>query len=85
MLQLIDLHGDVMTTLPIRDGENTADWTALKHQTADEFGNPTDLTTGGAVITDGQAPGKDGRYGWLGGKQRRRRPRRRDADGGPAV
>ena len=70
VLQLIDLHGDVMTTLPIRDGENTADWTALKHQTADEFGNLTDLTTGGAIVTNGQAPGKDGRYGWLGGKQR---------------
>ncbi|TQN42635.1 RHS repeat-associated protein [Blastococcus colisei] len=70
VLQLVDLHGDVMTTLPIRDGADTADWTALQHQTADEFGNPTDLTTGAAVVTDGQSPGKDGRYGWLGGKQR---------------
>lgn len=70
VLQLIDLHGDVMTTLPIRDGESTADWTALRHQTADEFGNPTDLTTGGRISSTGQAPGKDGRYGWLGGKQR---------------
>ncbi|TFV63134.1 DNRLRE domain-containing protein [Geodermatophilus sp. DF01-2] len=70
VLQLIDLHGDVMTTLPIRDGEHTADWTGLAHQTADEFGNPTDLTTGAAVVTEGQSPGADGRYGWLGGKQR---------------
>lgn len=70
VLQLIDLHGDVMTTLPIRDGENTADWSAMAHQTADEFGNPTDLTTGIARVSDGSAPGKDGRYGWLGGKQR---------------
>ncbi|TFV61641.1 UNVERIFIED_ORG: hypothetical protein E4P37_18920 [Bacillus sp. AZ43] len=70
VLQLVDLHGDVMTRLPIRDGEDTADWTGLAHQTADEFGNPTDLTTGATVVSDGQSPGKDGRYGWLGGKQR---------------
>ncbi|TKJ19010.1 DNRLRE domain-containing protein [Blastococcus sp. CCUG 61487] len=75
VLQLIDLHGSVMTTLPIRDGENTADWTGLRHQTADEFGNLTDLNTqgsniGGRIVTAGQAPAKDGRYGWLGGKQR---------------
>ena len=70
VLQLIDLHGDVMTTLPIRVGESTADWTATRHRAADEFGNPTDLTTGVGVITDGSAPGRDDRYGWLGGKQR---------------
>lgn len=70
VLQLVDLHGDIMTTLPIRDGESTADWAALKHQTSDEFGNPTDLAPGGRVVSDGSAPGKDGRYGWLGGKQR---------------
>jgi RHS repeat-associated protein len=70
VLQLVDLHGDVMTTLPIRDGESTADWTALRHQTADEYGNPTDLTTGTIRASTGQAPGADGRYGWLGGKQR---------------
>ncbi|TWH72141.1 intein/RHS repeat-associated protein [Modestobacter roseus] len=70
VLQLVDLHGDVMTTVPIRDGEATADWAGLKHQAADEFGNTTDLTTGAAVESNGAAPGKDGRYGWLGGKQR---------------
>jgi RHS repeat-associated protein len=70
VLQLVDLHGDVMTTLPIRDGQSTADWTALRHQAADEFGNATDLTTGSAVTTNGASPGKDKRYGWLGGKQR---------------
>ncbi|WP_369131471.1 hypothetical protein, partial [Modestobacter roseus] len=46
VLQLVDLHGDVMTTVPIRDGEAAADWAGLKHQAADEFGNTTDLTTG---------------------------------------
>ena len=70
VLQLVDLHGDVMTTVPIRDGEATADWAGLRHQAADEFGNATDLTTGAAVVTNGAAPGKDSRYGWLGGKQR---------------
>jgi RHS repeat-associated protein len=70
VLQLIDLHGDVMTTLPIQDGQSTADWTGLALQTADEFGNPTDLTTGSTRVSNGSAPGKDGRYGWLGGKQR---------------
>jgi hypothetical protein len=40
VLQLTDLHGDVMTTLPIRDGDTVADWPALRHQAADEFGNP---------------------------------------------
>jgi RHS repeat-associated protein len=70
VLQLVDLHGDVMTTLPIRDGQSTADWTALRHQAADEFGNATNLTTGTAVTSNGASPGKDKRYGWLGGKQR---------------
>ncbi|MGY1843129.1 polymorphic toxin-type HINT domain-containing protein [Modestobacter sp. SYSU DS0875] len=70
VLQLIDLHGDVMATLPIRDGESTAYWAGLVHQAADEFGNSTDLTTGAARATDGSAPGREGRYGWLGGAQR---------------
>ncbi|WP_166531364.1 RHS repeat-associated core domain-containing protein [Blastococcus xanthinilyticus] len=70
VLQLVDLHGDVMTRLPIRDGEDTADWVGARVQSADEFGNPTDLTTGAARVSDGQSPGAEGRYGWLGGKQR---------------
>jgi RHS repeat-associated protein len=70
VLQLIDLHGDVMTTLPIRDGDTVADWTALRHAAADEFGNPTDLTTGTTRASKGSSPGAEGRYGWLGGKQR---------------
>lgn len=70
VLQLVDLHGDVMTTVPIQDGQTTPDWTALRQQASDEFGNATDLTTGRAVATNGAPPGKDGRYGWLGGKQR---------------
>ncbi|UOY03790.1 RHS repeat protein [Blastococcus sp. PRF04-17] len=69
-LQLIDLHGDVMTTLPIHEEETEAAWDEVRQQAADEFGNPTDLTTGKAVVRNGQAPGKDGRYGWLGAAQR---------------
>jgi RHS repeat-associated protein len=70
VLQLIDLHGDVMTTLPIADGQTTADFTGLAHRAADEYGNPTDLTTGAPVITDGSAPDAGDRYGWHGGAQR---------------
>ena len=70
VLQLIDLHGDLMSTLPIADGAATATWTGLKHKAADEFGNPTDLTTGAKLASTGAAPSKDNRYGWLGGKQR---------------
>ena len=70
MLQLVDLHGDVMGTLPIGDGAGEADWAGLRLQAADEFGNPTDLTTGGTRVSTGAPPGRDGRYGWLGGKQR---------------
>ncbi|GAB3364202.1 polymorphic toxin-type HINT domain-containing protein [Modestobacter lapidis] len=71
VLQLIDLHGDVMTTLPIPDGPTaTADWGAVRHKAADEFGNPTDLTSGGKLASTGAAPGSNDRYGWLGGAQR---------------
>ncbi|WP_155858948.1 DNRLRE domain-containing protein [Candidatus Blastococcus massiliensis] len=70
ILQLIDLRGNVMSTLPIPDDESAVDIAAVRHQTADEFGNPTNLNTGGRIFTDGQAPGKEGRYGWLGGRQR---------------
>ncbi|WP_176832364.1 RICIN domain-containing protein [Geodermatophilus sp. DSM 45219] len=70
VLQLIDLHGDVMATLPIRDGAASGDWAGLRHQAADEFGNPTDLATGATTASTGAPPGKGNRYGWLGGAQR---------------
>lgn len=70
VLQLIDLHGDVMTTLPIGNDQPVADWNELRHQAADEFGNPTDVINGTPVLSDGSPPNKDNRYGWLGGKQR---------------
>ena len=59
-----------MGTLPIADGAADATWTSLLYRAADEFGNPTDLTTGTRQTSDGSSPGRDGRYGWLGGQQR---------------
>jgi RHS repeat-associated protein len=59
-----------MTTLPITDGATAATWTGIRHQTADEFGTPTDLTTGRARTSNGASPDKSNRYGWLGGAQR---------------
>jgi RHS repeat-associated protein len=70
VLQLTDLHGDVMATLPIRDGQTTAAFSELKLQASDEFGLDTNLSTGKARISTGAAPARDARYGWLGGKQR---------------
>jgi RHS repeat-associated protein len=70
ILQLTDLHGGVMTTLPIADGQDVATWSEIRHFAADEYGNPTDLTTGDATVSDGSPPGRDGRYRWLGGAQR---------------
>jgi RHS repeat-associated protein len=53
VLQLVDMHGDVVATAPLSS--------SAKEPTAtfefDEFGNPV--------------KGKAGRFGWLGGKQRR--------------
>ncbi|WP_157519524.1 RHS repeat-associated core domain-containing protein [Modestobacter sp. Leaf380] len=70
VLQLIDLQGSVMTTLPIADGASAATWAGIRHQTADEYGTPTDLTTGRARTSTGASPNKNNRYGWLGGAQR---------------
>ena len=71
-LQLVDLHGDIMTTLTIADGSTTGDWTTVRHRTDDEFGNPIDLTTGGRRASPGTSPTSADRYGWLGSKQRSR-------------
>ena len=64
VMQLIDLHGDVMATVPIADGATTADWTGLRFTAFDEFGNPLDMAGGTA------ATGLTARYGWLGADQR---------------
>jgi RHS repeat-associated protein len=70
VLQLVDLHGDVMGTLPVRDGQAAAAWSELVFRDSDEFGRATDLNAGRTRVTDGSAPARDARYGWLGGKQR---------------
>ena len=70
VLQLTDLQGSIMATLPIQDGQATAAFGAIAFQAADEFGVPTDLSTGRAVVSTGAAPDANHRYGWLGGKQR---------------
>lgn len=61
VVQLVDLHGDVVATLPVADGASEATWSGLVYFRADEFGNAVDLGSGSASA---------GRYGWLGAFQR---------------
>ena len=64
VVQLVDLHGDVVGTLPIADGAAQGTWEGLVFSRSDEFGNPVPLTGAGAP----NAPPV--RYGWLGAAQR---------------
>lgn len=63
-LQLVDLHGDIVATLPIGDGAATATWTGLAFTSFDEFGIAQPMSGSGAS----NAP--PARYGWLGAAQR---------------
>ena len=63
VLQLVDLHGDVVATVPIGDGAPLPSQRDLRFVSYDEFGNPQPLS-GGA--TSNAPP----RYGWLGAAQR---------------
>lgn len=63
-LQLVDLHGDIVATLPIADGADTATWTGLAFTSFDEFGVAQPMSGSGAT----NAP--PARYGWLGAAQR---------------
>lgn len=63
-LQLVDLHGDVVGTLPIADAAAEATWSGLAYSRTDEFGAPAPLTGAGATT------GPPARYGWLGAEQR---------------
>ncbi|OLM29864.1 Rhs protein [Pseudonocardia sp. Ae717_Ps2] len=56
-LQLLNLHGDVMTTVPVDSAGTTGAATVLD---SDEFGAPSSDTPAAGTT----------RYGWLGGKQR---------------
>ena len=59
VIQLVDLHGDVVGTLPLANSTTTPTWTGLQLFRADEFGNQN--------LGFGSPPG---RYGWLGAFQR---------------
>lgn len=59
-LLLSDLHGDVVTTVPLTDGAGV-NAGSIRHHTYDEFGNTRTL---------GSAPASPGRYGWLGAHER---------------
>ncbi|WP_448062210.1 RHS repeat-associated core domain-containing protein [Cellulomonas hominis] len=63
-LQLVDLHGDVVATVPVADGAAEADWAGLAMMSFDEFGVAQPLTGSGAPT------GPPVRYGWLGASQR---------------
>ncbi|ADG76302.1 YD repeat protein [Cellulomonas flavigena DSM 20109] len=63
VLQLVDLHGDVVGTVPIHDGAPLPSWQELSYVSYDEFGNPQPLSGGASS----NAPP---RYGWLGAAQR---------------
>ncbi len=64
VLQLVDLHGDVVGTVPVADGADRATWPSLQLSSYDEFGNP--LPMSGAATSN--AP--PARYGCLGAAQR---------------
>lgn len=63
VLQVVDLHGDIVGTLPIADGATQVDQESLERASFDEFGVPQPMTGG----QTNQAPP---RYGWLGAAQR---------------
>ncbi|UZN03158.1 hypothetical protein [Cellulomonas sp. S1-8] len=64
VLQLVDLHGDVVGTVPIHDGAEKPSWQELSYASYDEFGSPRPLSGGASA----NAP--PARYGWLGAAQR---------------
>ena len=63
VLQLVDLHGDVVGTVPIDDGAPLPSWQELSYVSYDEFGNPQPLS-------GGESANAPPRYGWLGAAQR---------------
>lgn len=61
LLQMVDLHGDVIARVPCTDGEAEAQWQLLRFSKFDEFGNYVSLTP-----LDNETRVAE-RYGWLGG------------------
>ena len=70
MVQLIDLHGDLMGTIAVANGSAVATWASMQNYAADEFGNVTALTTGGRQASAGQVPTGRDRYKWLAARLR---------------
>lgn len=64
VLQLVNLHGDVVGTLPIADGQTVATGQGLQLTSFDEFGVPIPMTEAATTTTP------PARYGWLGAAQR---------------
>jgi RHS repeat-associated protein len=64
VLQLVDLHRDIVGTIPIADDESEATWSELVLRRYDEFGNTIAL---GPSAADATYPP---RYGWVGAAQR---------------
>jgi RHS repeat-associated protein len=62
-LQLVDLHGDIVATLPIADDAAEATWTGVRFSSFDEFGVPQ-------AMDSASADAAPARYGWLGASQR---------------
>ena len=62
-VQLVDLHGDVVGTIPVASKDVAATWSGLVLARFDAFGAPVPLSGGASV----NAPP---RYGWLGAAQR---------------
>ncbi len=60
----MDLHGDIVATLPISDSDTSASWANLAFTSFDEFGVAQPMTGSGATT------GPPARYGWLGASQR---------------
>lgn len=63
VVQMIDMHGDVIATVPVLDGEDGSDWENMRYAAYDEFGAPQ--AHGDWDIYD--VPDT---YGWLGAQQR---------------
>lgn len=63
-LQLVDLHGDIVATVPVIDAELVANWEGLRFTSFDEFGVAKPLNGAGGIN------GPPARYGWLGAAQR---------------
>jgi RHS repeat-associated protein len=63
-IQVVDLHGDIVATIPVADDAAQATWSGMRFTSFDEFGVPQPMTG------DGGTNAPPTRYGWLGASQR---------------